>query len=201
MKRVGANRIASNTRFRVASTAVALALVAILAACSTSDVVPPGLVGGDSASAGTSLAEELSPPDTTIAEGDAAGPTPGDGRQFALAANAPRVQFAPVVGAAPQAIAPLTQRVLQRAAERGIATAGADGGAAYVVKGYLSTLPEGGGTTLVYVWDVFDLNGTRVHRIQGNEAVLGSSGVEAAMRAIADRTVDDLARWLARRSA
>ncbi|HTV68607.1 MAG TPA: hypothetical protein VMF90_08725 [Rhizobiaceae bacterium] len=196
---------------------IALAFAALASACTTGDVLePPAMVGNGAPVAGASdttginsLAEELSPPTNTVAATEPMAPaqsanSQGDSGPVAsapatLAPGAARLQFAPVMGAAPEELAPLNQRIVQRAAERGISVAmGPDPAATHIIKGYFSTLKEGGGNTLIYVWDVFDRSGTRVRRIQGKEAALGQ-GAGAALRAVADRTVDDLAGWLAAR--
>ena len=42
-----------------------------------------------------------------------------------------------------------------------------------------SALAEADGTTVIYVWDVFDMGGTRLHRIQGQERQPGTSNPSA----------------------
>ena len=93
-----------------------------------------------------------------------------------------------------------------RAGARGISLVGAgDTSATHVMKGYFSAISEGGRTTVIYVWDVTDAAGTRVHRIQGQERAAsgggeGWDGVQpATMEAIADETVERLAAWLTAR--
>jgi hypothetical protein len=74
--------------------------------------------------------------------------------------------------------------------------------ATYLVKGYLSAIGNSGGTLLVYVWDVTDTTGRRLHRVSGQEPGGGSStdpwsGVnEDAVTNAATRTVDDLVAWV-----
>ena len=187
---------------RLLSRFAAIGLALALGACTTADVLdPPALVGNAAPVTETdsdvrnSLAAETSPPAAGMATFDPVVPQ-GDGNQAAASQGPVRLQFAPVMGAEADELSPLTQRILQRSAERGLAvTMAADPNATHVVKGYFSTLKETGGNTLVYVWDVFDRAGTRVHRIQGKEAALGQ-GAGVALRAVADRTVDDLANWL-----
>ncbi len=62
-------------------------------------------------------------------------------------------------------------------------------------------MSEGGSTTVIYVWDVLDPGGNRLHRIQGQAKAKGRGEGWAAvppaiMQAIADRTIDDFAQWL-----
>lgn len=196
-------------RFRPAL--IALTLAALASGCTAGDGLEPPAMVGNGAQAGAagdtaainSLADELSPPEDAVPSAEplpaAQSPIPqGDGGPVAaIVPGTARLQFAPVMGAAAEELAPLNQRILQRATERGIFVAmGPDPAATHIIKGYFSTLKEGGGNTLVYVWDVFDRSGARVHRIQGKEAALGQ-GAGTALRQIADRTVDELARWLA----
>jgi hypothetical protein len=72
-----------------------------------------------------------------------------------------------------------------------------------VLKGYFSTLTEGGQTTVIYVWDVYDPAGNRLHRINGQQKAPSGGGEgwaavpSATMQAIADSTIDQLSSWLA----
>ena len=74
--------------------------------------------------------------------------------------------------------------------------------ATYRVKGYLSAIGDTNGILMVYVWDVFDANGTRVHRITGQEPAEASgadpwAGVKPKVIDNAAReTVDALADWV-----
>lgn len=76
-----------------------------------------------------------------------------------------------------------------------------DPSATYLVKGYLSAIGDSRGTLLVYVWDVTDPSGRRLHRVTGQEPAGGSStdpwsGVDSsAVRVAAQRTIDDLVAW------
>lgn len=116
-----------------------------------------------------------------------------------------RVQFAAVVGAASGSLPSLEARLVARAAQRGITVAATgDAATTHVVRGYFSAFTEQNQTTVIYVWDVLDPAGNRVHRIQGQQKVAGAHGWNSVapqvMEAIADRTVDDLATWLASRT-
>lgn len=115
-----------------------------------------------------------------------------------------RVQFAPITGATREAAGPLSQELALRARQRGIALAGNGAAPTHILKGYFSQQSESGATTVTYVWDVIDPSGSRVHRIQGQAQAAGEGGwavvPPATMQGIADRTIDELARWLAARS-
>lgn len=115
------------------------------------------------------------------------------------------IAFAPAVGAPAEVVPALREGLTQRAAERGI-TIAADGtpGADAMLKGYFSAIADGTATTVIYVWDVLDAAGTRLHRIQGQESVPGgsdgwSSVTPAAMQAIGRATIDAYADWVSGR--
>lgn len=126
-------------------------------------------------------------------------PQGGGGPIPATFSSAP-IQFAPITGTTREAAAPLSQRLAARARERGIILAGGGGQPAYILKGYFSEVTDDGATTVIYVWDVTDVAGNRLHRIQGQAKADGAGGWSAVsastMQAIADRTIDDLATWL-----
>lgn len=114
------------------------------------------------------------------------------------------LHIAPIVGAPVSVVTPLTHRMSDDARAKGIKLAGSnDPSAAYVMKGYFSALSEDNQTTVLYVWDVLDASGNRLHRIQGQEKVPGASEDSwsvvkpAAMQAIADRTMQEYSSWLA----
>lgn len=162
-----------------------------LAGCTSSQVLEP------SALVGTAPA---SPPAFPLATPGAAA-----GQVAAIATDA-RVQFAPVVGAPANAATPLAGRLSALAGTHGITLVGTgDSSATLVMKGYFSAISDSGQTTVIYVWDVTDPAGTRVHRIQG-QAKAPSSGADgwadvqpATMESIADETIDRLAIWLSGR--
>ena len=93
-----------------------------------------------------------------------------------------RLRFDPIVGATVDVATPLTERLAQRARARGITLAGsADPSTTHVLKGYFSTLTEGGKTTVIYVWDVYDASGNRLHRINGQQKSSGKGEGWAAV--------------------
>jgi len=141
----------------------------------------------------------------------AASPSPAPAAsapQAAAVAGKTRLQIAPIVGASVEAATPLTQRLAARAKERGMTLAGSSGqGATHVLKGYFSALTEGKDTTVIYVWDIYDPAGNRLHRINGQQKAPSVNGAEgwaavspATMQAIADSTLDQLTNWLSGRT-
>jgi len=77
-----------------------------------------------------------------------------------------------------------------------------DPSATYLVKGYLSAITDLAGGSLVFVWDIADTSGKRLHRITGREATGGGSFdpwskiSDEALGHAAQSTIDDLAVWI-----
>lgn len=179
-----------------------LAALLVVSACTGSSMDASGLEPlGREQAASVNVA--------TPAEGGASLPaTPAASGPVTAIRTSAKVQFAPAVGAPTESVNPLAARLTARAAQRGIGLAAAgDATATHVMRGYFSAFTEQSETTVVYVWDVLDPGGNRLHRIQGQQKVPAgaqgsgwSSVTPQAMEAIADRTVDDLATWLASRA-
>lgn len=190
--------ISSSTRSLGLSAALMLTLFALPACTSTQDVLEPSAIAAqppatDPAIAATETA--LATPATTAA------PLSSTDSARRIGTNA-RIQFAPIVGTTVEAATPLTERLASRARERGIKLAGStDPATTHVLKGYFSALTEGKETTVIYVWDIYDPAGTRLHRINGQQKLQitggeGWSSVPAtAMQSIADTTMDQLSAW------
>lgn len=115
------------------------------------------------------------------------------------------IAFAPLSGA-PQATADQLAMAIGQEAVRGNLrlTASGDPSATYTVKGYLSSLPKDGKTTLVYVWDILAPDRRRLHRISG-EVPGQATGAQpwqsvspTVLNQIAGKTVSDLVAWINR---
>lgn len=146
----------------------------------------------------------------TAAQTTAGAPVPTTaGAAPTTTANAPgaartaKLRFAPIVGAPIAAATPLSQRLSALAKEKGIVLGtAADTDNTHIMKGYFSALPDGNQTTIIYVWDVLDPAGTRLHRIQGQEKVPGGgadpwSTVPAkTMEGIADKAIQGYLAWV-----
>ena len=177
---------------------VVFAVLAMSACSSTQDVLEP------SAIAPTATADSAFPAQSeTATTQPATAPATSVSLPASVAAKT-RLRFDPIVGATVEAATPLTERLATSAQARGMRLAGsADPSATHVLKGYFSTLSEGGETTVIYVWDVYDLSGNRLHRINGQQKASSNGGdgwagvPPATMQAIADVTVEQLAAWLA----
>ena len=175
-----------------------LAAIVLSACSSTQDVLEPSAIAASPPSPGTLQAENEvgAIPAQTASTDASAALDPG------IAART-RLRFDPIVGATVDVATPLTERLAQRARARGIRLAGnTDPSTTHVLKGYFSTLTEGGRTTVIYVWDVYDPSGNRLHRINGQQKAPAGGGEgwaavsPATMQAIADSTIDQLASWL-----
>ncbi len=165
--------------------AAAASLAFLLAACQSSDG-PRSAAGA--AAAGPVLA---APPEATRP-----GPPPVPAAQALFA-------FEAVTGV-PTGKADTLSRALgtyARARNLTLVRRG-DPTAVYRVLGFLSAVGGTGDTSVSYVWDIFDAEGRRVHRIAGIE-VAGEanadpwSGVgDETLQAVAARTVEGIYAWV-----
>lgn len=112
------------------------------------------------------------------------------------------VRFLPIIGAPVQAVTPLSRQLGAEARSHGLAIKSSnDTSSDYILKGYLSAFTDEGKVTVVYVWDVLDNNGARLHRIQGQETVPTAAedpwaGVPASvMQQIASKTIAEFSSW------
>jgi hypothetical protein len=130
--------------------------------------------------------------------------TPFNSRSAALP-QVPPVAFLPVTGAPQSKVTELAASMRAAARDQQVpVVVSADDGAQYQVKGYFSALSDGGGSLLVYVWDILDRNGTRVHRISGEERGGSTRGdpwsaiSEEMIDRLARSTMSDLRNWMTR---
>jgi hypothetical protein len=111
--------------------------------------------------------------------------------------------FAPVTGAPASLLNSISSQLGKEAfAQHVTLVPSGDVSATYVVKGYLSAVGDVSGTILVYVWDIFDTSGRRVHRISGQETTAGGSAVDpwagvdnATTSNVARRTIASIVAW------
>jgi hypothetical protein len=184
--------------------AVMPAAAAALASCnSAGDVLQPSAAAPPAAQSATGTDAGGAQP-----AGTASPPAAAPSAQAAAVLDRMRLQIAPLVGTSVEAAAPLTERLNVRARERGITLVGSsDTSATHILKGYFSVLTEGKDTTVVYVWDVYDPAGNRLHRINGQQkapTIEGGKGwaavAPATMQAVADSTIEQLVAWVAGRT-
>ncbi|TIM29209.1 MAG: hypothetical protein E5Y63_16645 [Mesorhizobium sp.] len=196
-------------------TTVSLLAALTLAACTNAkDVLEPSAIapqstqtvptaGSGTAATPTAPATTAQPSATTQPSAPAQPATELPAKSAAVIART-RLQVAPIVGASVEAATPLTAALQTRAKQRGITLAGSAGQTpTHVLKGYFSTMSEGKDTTVIYVWDVYDPAGNRLHRINGQQKAASVNDGEGwaavapeTMQAIADQTIDQFATWL-----
>ena len=193
-------------------TTVSLLVALALSACTNAkDVLEPSAITPPASSStqaltptqGTTTAA-VPPPATSTPSTGTPAPATATPAQSAAILSKTRLQIAPIVGASVEAATPLTAELQTRARQRGITLAGSqDQTATHVLKGYFSAMSEGKDTTVIYVWDVYDPAGNRLHRINGQQKAPSVNGAEswkavapATMQAIADQTIDQFAAWL-----
>lgn len=118
------------------------------------------------------------------------------------AANGNTIRFLPIIGGPVEAVTPLSRQLGAEARATGLTIKGSgDTSTAYILKGYLTTFPDGPQITVSYVWDVLDSNGGRLHRIQGTESVPLKRGdpwaavPASTMQKIASKTIAEFNSW------
>ncbi len=198
---------------------LAFAAAAALAGCNTGSVtdgltptaqmrqVPPADIQGE-----TALAPQMATPagpDAALATGTAvapAGTKPAATQQASLGSALEPVSFLPVTGAPQSAVTSLATSMRQAAKNEKVpVVVSIEQGAKFQIKGYFSALNDGNGTILVYVWDVLDSSGARVHRISGQERSGSSTGdpwvgIKPEVYArVADITMSSLRTWMSTR--
>lgn len=182
---------------RLPSLTVAMLAMAAMSACSsTQDVLEPSAIAASPPAPGALQ-------DETGATSPVSASRPSTALSAALASKT-KLHLDPIVGATVEVAGPLTERLSQTARARGLKLSGAsDPSTTHVLKGYFSTLTEGGQTTVIYVWDVYDTSGNRLHRINGQQKAPASrqqgwaAVPSATLQTIADTTVDQFSAWLA----
>ncbi|WP_331371778.1 hypothetical protein [Sinorhizobium chiapasense] len=120
----------------------------------------------------------------------------------AAASGSGGIRFLPIIGAPVEAVTPLSKQLGTDARAQGLAIKGsADQTSEHILKGYFSALNDGGKTTVVYVWDILDGSGNRLHRIQGQHTVASTAAEPwsavppETMQAIATKTIKAYLDW------
>lgn len=189
--------------------AFAFALMTALAGCNSTDSTL-GVEGASGQQEGAVAGPDpiLPPPAAPGAAGPAplvAGQVAPAPQTAALPAGDVRMRFAPIIGAPVEKVTSLSRRFSMRAKEQKVTIVGStDQTATHVFKGYFSVLSEGPNSTVVYVFDILDPGGSRLHRIQGQELVTGSNGTDpwaaipaTTLEKIADKAMAEFSDWRA----
>jgi hypothetical protein len=161
---------------------IALVIVGglLLCACSTASLPQPG---SGAPTLGPMAAAEMK-----------AAPVKGDSARFA---------FTRINGAPGDLLTTLSESLNKEAKARHLTVVPEDDATAtYKIKGYVSAVGGPTGTLLVYVFDVLDNRGVRIHRISGQERGGGAGsdpwgGIrDITVKSAAQHAVDDLAAWV-----
>jgi hypothetical protein len=122
---------------------------------------------------------------------------------YSAASGKDTIRFLPIIGAPVAAVTPLSRELGNSARSNGLVIKGSsDQTAQHVLKGYLSAFADGKTITVVYVWDILDNAGARLHRIQGQQTVPGkgsdawSSVPPELMAEIGNATIAEYMQWL-----
>jgi hypothetical protein len=155
---------------------------------------PPGWQGQEDASqqGGVSAGGGLASP----------GADPSPAETAALPPTSGTIRFLPIIGAPVQAVTPLSRQLGATARANGLTIRpSSDTGTEQILKGYFSAFADSGNVTVVYVWDILDNSGARLHRMQGQDTVPGQgsdpwAAVPASlMQSIATKTIGDYITW------
>lgn len=114
-----------------------------------------------------------------------------------------RFAFVRVTGAPGDVLTGLSAALNKEAKARNITIVPeGDATATYKIKGYVSAVGGPSGTLLVYVFDILDGRGVRIHRVSGQERGGGATsdpwgGIKPpTVNAAAQHAIDDLAAWV-----
>ena len=117
--------------------------------------------------------------------------------------SAAKFAFAPVQNVPVPVLQALSTSLNQEAQAQGLNVVPiSDPTRTYEVRGFLSAVADGTSTKLVYVWDVVDRNGTRLHRITGQQAGGAPNGNTwtgigfQTVQLTARQTVASLLKWV-----
>ncbi|HTO32740.1 MAG TPA: hypothetical protein VL202_16405 [Pararhizobium sp.] len=127
---------------------------------------------------------------------------PRKSASIAPAAATGSIRFLPIIGAPVGAVTPLSKQLGSEARSHGLTIkSGSDPSSRHILKGYFSAFKDGNRTTVIYVWDVLDNSGNRLHRIQGQDVVEGSAAdlwsavPPQIMQGIATKTINAYLGW------
>jgi hypothetical protein len=125
----------------------------------------------------------------------------GQNASLPAAANG-TIRFLPIIGAPVQAVTPLSRQLGAQARANGLTIRpSGDTATDHILKGYFSAFSDEGKVTVIYVWDVLDGTGNRLHRMQGQVSLRGSgpdpwAAVPAStMEDIAAKTIQEYLTW------
>ncbi|MCZ7933788.1 hypothetical protein O9X90_15850 [Agrobacterium leguminum] len=152
---------------------------------------------------GSQYGEPLRQNQTAAQPPAAAQPAPAQQTaSLAPASSANSIRFLPIIGAPVQAVTPLSRQLGAEARAKGLTIrASNDNSAENILKGYFSAFADGAKVNVIYVWDILDANGVRLHRLQGQETVAAKGSdpwaavTDRVMQDIAAKTLNDYSSW------
>jgi hypothetical protein len=151
---------------------------------------------------GNTVSPASSGPPPEGQEQDNPPPTRESAALAPASSSAGSIRFLPIIGAPVQAVTPLSRQLGAQARAGGLTIrASGDNSTDHILKGYFSAFEDGEKVTVVYVWDILDNGGSRLHRIQGQQSIPSStkdpwSAVTAsAMEDIAAATIREYLEW------
>jgi len=131
-------------------------------------------------------------------------PAAGTSVSAPVRGEAAKFAFAPIEDVPVPILQAMSNALNQEAVAKRVGVVPAtDPAAVYTVRGYLSAVAEGPNAKLVFVWDVTDRQGTRLHRVTGQEiggayrnndpwTGIGVANINEAAR----KTMESLAAWV-----
>ena len=192
------------------ATFIAMGLASSLAACSSTDMssfepvaaaspVPVSVPSSGPTSTARTIAADPVAPSGALALAAPATVQSAPAVNAAIAAT--QLEIVPLTGAPSGAVAPLSRAMADRGREIGLPFA--QRGGTHRLKGFFSVNDDGREVRVVYIWDVLDGSGRRVHRIRGQEVIPGSVNgsdpwsavTRNAMERIGRDTIDRFADW------
>jgi hypothetical protein len=115
-----------------------------------------------------------------------------------------KLQIAPVIGSPDNVARDLQTQLASDIGREGLTVVTANNSTGeYVVRGYIVAAREKTKSKISYIWDVTDQSGKRVHRITGEEMVVGtgkdpwSAVTPAVIGKISGKTSKEIASWIA----
>lgn len=138
----------------------------------------------------------------SLAEQEAIAPQPDQTVNLAPPGRPGTIRFLPIIGAPVSAVTPLSRELGSAARSSGLTILpSADENASNILKGYLSAFEDGDNVNIVYVWDILDSAGNRLHRLQGQQSAPKdgndpwASASTEVMQEIARKTIADYSQW------
>jgi hypothetical protein len=127
---------------------------------------------------------------------------------FGLSQGSPAgkpIAFESIEGPPPAVQTALAGELASAASARKVELVGKDAAARYRVRGYLTAQPSAdGGTSLTFVWDVFDAQQRRAQRVTGSSPIKSTArknpwnGLDKeALARLAAKSMDEIASFLA----